>query len=340
MKFRVLSDLHVDVNKHYPLDVPESGRGVFTVLCGDTSGGPETTVDWVKKNVRRGVLVSGNHLPYCNYYGLPASKKRTMDELRRVMAGAFPADGDITYLDVETGFFKKVVDGVMFLGSCCYTDMRIRHDVWNPSGDPALNCSCSEYNMNDYQYGYTGREWPFGPDNDPSMIRMKASDYMKWAGDAKAAFTAALDENESSASPLPAVLVTHHPVVPQFLTRSYYVDDCSALWSRRGFNWASYASDWTDWLKGHPSVKCCCCGHIHDVVKEWRHFDLDLGGRSVLVVNNARGYVAMGHDYNFNMNTFVDTATWTASEDPLPADEAERRRKASAQALAYASAWM
>ena len=34
MKFRVLSDLHVDYNDRYPLEIPENGRDVFTVLCG------------------------------------------------------------------------------------------------------------------------------------------------------------------------------------------------------------------------------------------------------------------------------------------------------------------
>lgn len=337
MKFRVLSDLHVDYNDRYPLEIPEDGRDVFTVICGDTSGSPEDTIDWIRKNVKRGVLISGNHLPYCNY-GDP-SKRRTMDELRRVLADAFPESGDITYFDAETGTVKKVVDGVMFLGSCCYTDMRIGHEYWNPDGDPVLNRMCSEYNMNDYRYGYTGREWPAGADNAPSMVRMKAEDYEKWFMRAVSEFNRILSENEASANPLPVVLVTHHPLIKDFLTRSYYVDDCSRLNSPREFNWASYASDRKAWLKSHGSVRCYCCGHIHAVEKDWRHYSVRReNGDDLLIVNNTRGYVSKGHSADFNVNTFVDTSDWSVRTDPL-SDEAkaeiETVRKNSARNLAW-----
>lgn len=340
MKFRVLSDLHVDYNDHYPLEIPENGRDVFTVLCGDTSGGPETTVDWVRKNVKRGVLVSGNHLPYCNADTRSPEGRRTMDELRKVMADAFPASGDITYLDAETGTVKKTVNGVMFLGSCCYTDMRISHEYWNPNGDPNMNRMCSEYNMNDYRYGYVGREWPLGSDNDPKLVRMSARDYEKWFADALSTFDHELAKNEKSEKPLPVVLVTHHPLLPVFLTHSYYVDDCSNLWSRREFNWASYASDWREWMESHPSIKCYCCGHIHAVEKKYRSFKIKReNGGDILVVSNTRGYVERGHSYDFNVNTFVDTDTWETSEEPL-SEKDETERKAVNEKLLRCSAWL
>ena len=340
MRFRVLSDLHVDYNDRYPLEIPENGRDVFTVLCGDTSGGPETTIDWVKKNVRHGVLVSGNHLPYCNHREFPVLKKRTMDELREVLADAFPPDGDITYLDAETGTVKKAVDGVLFLGSCCYTDMRISHETLNPNGDQALNRRCSEFNMNDYRYGYVRREWPFGSDNDPRLTRMTAGDYEKWFANALSAFDCALSENEKSESPMPVVLVTHHPLLPVFLTHSYYVDDCSNTWSWREFNWASYASDLREWMESHPSIKCYCCGHIHAVEKKWRNFKMNrANGGDILVVSNTRGYVEYGHDYDFNINTFVDTETWNVVEEPL-SEKDVAERKAMAEKLMRCSAWL
>lgn len=312
-----MSDLHVDYNDRYPLEIPEDGRDVFTVLCGDTSGGPETTIEWVRKNVRRGVLVSGNHLPYCNCER--AAGRRTMAELRQALADAFPIGGDVAYLDAETGAAKKIVDGVMFLGSCCYTDMRIRHETLNPDGDPELNRECSERHMNDYRYGCVERE--------PKPVRMTARDYEKWFANALSVFDCELSENEKSETPLPVVLITHHPLLPEFLTRSYYVDDARSL---REFNWASYASDWREWMESHPSIKCYCCGHIHAVEKEWRNFKLKRGaGGEILVVNNARGYVGSGHDGDFNVNTFVDTETWDVHQDPLPEEELARRRAAA-----------
>ena len=107
MKFRVLSDLHIDINEGA---VPSFDDDVFTVVCGDTSGDPAESINWIQKNVHRGVGVSGNHLPY-NNRGLE------IQALRDELAEAFPKDGPFTYLDAECGTVSKVVDGVMFVSS-------------------------------------------------------------------------------------------------------------------------------------------------------------------------------------------------------------------------------
>ena len=72
--------------------------------------------------------------------------------------------------------------------------MRISHETLNPNGDPALNRRCSEFNMNDYHYGYVKREWPLGSDNDPKLTRMTAGDYEKWFANALSAFDRALSD--------------------------------------------------------------------------------------------------------------------------------------------------
>ena len=55
-KFRVLSDLHVDINERYPLELKD--KDVFTVICGDMGGETEMGIDWIRKNVRRGIIVN------------------------------------------------------------------------------------------------------------------------------------------------------------------------------------------------------------------------------------------------------------------------------------------
>ena len=64
MKFRVLSDLHIDVNRDYDFFMSERDKGMFTVLAGDTSGDPLKTRQWIEQNLKEGVFVSGNHLVY------------------------------------------------------------------------------------------------------------------------------------------------------------------------------------------------------------------------------------------------------------------------------------
>lgn len=329
-KFRVISDLHIDVNKKFPIELPDND--VFTVICGDTSGDPKLTIDWVNANVKSGVLIAGNHLPYCNHVrtfskeydkpGLP--EIRLMSELRQELANAFPVSGPITYLDVETGVFKKEVDGILFIGTTMYTDMMMRHEWWNKNGDIDINMKCSEYNMNDYAYGYVSKSYPLGADNDPSYTRMRASDYREWFIKSLHAMEEALQENESKANPLPVVLLTHHSLIKDFCMHSYYVDDARYLNMQRDFNWASYASDREYWLKRHKSIKCYCCGHIHSPEADYRSFKLTRDdGSKILVVNNTRGYVRDGSDFTFNKNRFVNVDTWELEE--IPESEEEKK---------------
>ena len=63
-----MSDLHLDVNEKYPLQLPEKDRGIFTILAGDVAGEIADGVFWIRNNCPYGVCVSGNHLVY-NHYG-------------------------------------------------------------------------------------------------------------------------------------------------------------------------------------------------------------------------------------------------------------------------------
>jgi len=92
------------------------------------------------------VLCSGNHLPYND-------ENKTIQELRESYSKQFPIESDVSYLDCETSSFKKEVDGILFIGTCMYTDMRIKNNEFNPDGNKILNMECSSKAMNDYRFG-------------------------------------------------------------------------------------------------------------------------------------------------------------------------------------------
>ena len=48
MKIRVLSDLHVDLNERYPLEL--DNKEIFTIVAGDTANNVDTSIDWIQKN--------------------------------------------------------------------------------------------------------------------------------------------------------------------------------------------------------------------------------------------------------------------------------------------------
>ena len=116
------------------------------------------------------------------------------------------------------------------------------------------------------------------------------------------------------------------------LEHNFYVADPSYITKRREFIWGSYANDLGSWLGLHPSVKCACSGHIHDVERDFRIRDVALSGdpgKKTLLVHNPRGYVSKGHARWFNPDTFVDTKTWKAFETPLTDEEEKARKKPS-----------
>lgn len=336
-KFRQLSDLHLDINENYPLELKD--KDVFTVICGDTAGETEMGIEWIRKNVRRGIIIAGNHMPYGNA-GKPPAEKKTMEEYRKWLKAEFPMDSDISFLDAENGDVVKEVDGILFVGSCFYSNFRMTEPTWNPFGNQSLNMMNSEYHMNDYKMGYIKREFPAGPDNDPSYVRMKPSDLNGWFCNAFTLIDKVLNENEKSENPKPVVMLTHYPLVRDYLKHNWYVESPNFISRQRDFIWGSYASDLKSWLKRHPSLKCYCSGHIHSVENGYRYYsvkrkDMD----DLLMMHNVRGYVGRGHARWFNPDTFVDVKTWTAYETPLTEEEDKARQKPGDDHLAKCLAW-
>lgn len=321
-KFRVLSDLHLDIelNGKYPLNI--KNKKIFTVLCGDTAGQHEIGHEWIAKNMKRGIVINGNHMPY-NY------DDKTMQEQREELAAKYPMSSPITYLDAEVKCIKKEVDGILFIGSCMYSDMKIS-DRRNPEGDVTSNKCNAHRCMNDFRFGIKEKVYDFGIDNDPRLVKITPADYEEWFANAYAQIEEVLVENEKLENPKPVVLITHYPLIKTLLEECFYesVED----------NFASYGSDKEEWIKRHPSVKCYCCGHAHDVSPKFRNYKLFRDdGSYCLVVNNARGYVKSGHDFNFNPNTFVNVKTWEVEQTPESKATIARKKKQQERNLALAS---
>jgi hypothetical protein len=302
-KFRIISDLHVD---RYLGDTLSFEDDVFTIVAGDTANSIEKSIPWLKKNIKNGLIISGNHLPYnCDV------ENKTIQELREELKENFPLDGNVTYLDCETGVYSKCIDGILFIGTCMYTDMILKSNHPEIISTQEANMRRAEYQMNDYRYSRKDKD-----------IKCTAQDFVDCFNRAFTLIDKMLTENEQSINPKPVVLITHHSLIRDYIEYSYYIKshDEDQLISRNkwytignkiGTLHASYTSDKIDWLKSHNSIKCYCFGHIHCIskehrVKEYQHNN----GSNFLVVNNARGYADRFQDSNFNKDLFIDTTTW------------------------------
>lgn len=133
LKIRYLSDIHNDVNGD---DFKLSGD-VFTVLAGDISGNVDSAIEWVKKNVKQGVFVEGNHILYNSKYFLEDSYGKLRE--------AFPLDADVSFLQNES----KVVNGITFAGCTLWTD-------YNLYGHQSYYMARAERLMNDYRWRVKG----------------------------------------------------------------------------------------------------------------------------------------------------------------------------------------
>lgn len=324
-RIRILSDLHLDVNANYPIEIDD--KSIFTIICGDTSGYPDITYNWVKNNIERGIIISGNHLPY-NDLNL------TIQQLRDDLHSKFKLTDSITYLDAETSVFSKEVDGILFVGSCFYTNMALKHDYFNPTGDVNKNCKFSQSHMNDYVYGIKEIKYPFGTDNNPAITHITAKDTVIWFQNAFSKIDELLSKNEQEKNPKPVILISHHPLITNYFSHNYYIDEVN--YSIRSYNMPSYASDMENWIKSHRSIKAYVCGHIHDIQEEFRSFYIKRDdGTQILVINNSRGYVSKSHDYTFNANRFIDVKNWRLIEIPESPEQIKKKKDRLGKLLKY-----
>lgn len=313
-RIRILSDLHLDVNSEHCFKL--NANNDFTVIAGDTSGDPRMTIDWINKNIHQGILVSGNHLVY-------NKRNLSVQTLRDELHSAFPENSSTTYLDTLCGVTSKVVDGILFVGSCLYTDMKLPSGK-NPNGVQDINCNIAQRYMNDFRWGMTEAKDEIEDEKD-GLRRIRGMDYVKWFERSFAEMTRIIEENESSEDPLPVVVVTHH-APSKICVGSAYVDDDANC---------AYVSELDDFIKAHKSIRCWVYGHIHEH-KEAKIIRDD--GTFCTLVNNSRGYCHKLEDDHFNPNTFINTETWEIESEPLSKSAAaklEKRKKQYMDKLRY-----
>jgi len=232
MKIRVLSDLHVDVNDLYPKgkSLQLKDNDVFTIVAGDTAGSPEIAIDWIQKNVQKGLVISGNHIVY-------SGDKRPIQDLKQKMAQAFPKEAPITYLDQMTGVISKEIDGILFVGTTLYTDYALSPNILVES---AMRYADSRsHGMNDFRLGYTKAQNEIRPIIPP--------DYRRWFIESKKEMTRIIEANPNKE----VVVVTHHCPSGKCCTNDW------------GLLNPSYASNLEDFIEEHPNIKLWISGHIH-----------------------------------------------------------------------------
>lgn len=316
MKIRLISDLHIDINSNYPLDLHQDGANdVFTLVAGDVSGHPHMTIDWLKKNVHQGAFICGNHDAY--------DSNIAIEDVKEMYHKAFPENGNIVFFDNDIGVISKDIDdGILLVADVMYTDYKLPIEWRNLDGDVKRNMLLADPyftrsgGMNDFHYGRC--KIKFAEEHWSKLMRegtyrLVPQYYLEHHAKAFGAITKIIEANKDKQ----IILMTHHDLSPQCLDDNY---------SDNPDTNASYVSNKEDWIKSHPNIKCIFSGHVH-CRKSFKVGE-------TLYVMNALGYChrhlkqydkSLGKYVSWTPDCFLDTATWEVEWKHKPNDGWEKQ---------------
>lgn len=317
MKIRLISDLHIDINSNYPLDLHQNGANdVFTLVAGDVSGYPNMTIEWLKKNLHQGAFICGNHDAY--------DSSMPIEDIKSLYHKEFPENANITFFDYEAGVMsKEIADGVLLIADVMYTDYKLPIEWTNSTGNQQRNMLLADPymnrngGMNDFNYGRCNKVYE-GINDYRKMKegtwRLVPKYYLDHHEKAFAEVTKIVESNNDKQ----IILMTHMGLSPKCLDDNYDNGEVSA----------SYVSDKEDWIKSHPNIKCIFSGHVHCRKK------FMVG--NTLYVMNALGYCHR-HLKQFSKETnqwenwtpecFIDTDSWTVEWNRIENKEWEETKK-------------
>ncbi|MDR1952825.1 MAG: metallophosphoesterase [Elusimicrobiota bacterium] len=272
MKFRVLSDLHIDVNSKYKISWDD--KDILTIIAGDVAGSLSDTKKFLRDKFNNVIFIAGNHLVY-NDENMP------IQILYQDLKDEFPIDSKIAFLQDD----YKIIDDTVFIGATLWTDY-----AYNPGILPKdvsvkkiiqVNMEVASECMNDYRWGLYLDEKrkivPLTPKHCAGFfaksLKFIKKTYDKFAGGAKK-----------------IVLIVHHGVSPKVLGLGYTCDEIAAF----------YISDLEDFISAQlPDLSLIIHGHIHISCA------YKIG--KIPVLCNARGYENMGKkNTNFNKDLILE----------------------------------
>ena len=227
MKFRVISDLHVDVNESNPFEL-RGDNGFVTLVAGDVSGDPELDYKWLHNNTNySGYVIAGNHIVY-NF------KRKTIQDLQQMERDLFSKSDRWHFLEKDYKVFDD--EKIVIFGATLWSDYEVGHasQEWNMY-------AASKY-MNDFRLGLAYDEKGEVESLSPEWCLEQHKETLK-----------VLDEVCKKYPDYSVVVLTHHCPGVKSIASRYSGNDCNG----------AYASNLDDFIVNHPNIKVWCCGHVH-----------------------------------------------------------------------------
>lgn len=135
---RIISDIHADYNAHkkYKFNFESD----YVINCGDTAGNAKACIKWISNNMKRGLLVMGNHFGYSSAFPELDQKPSPLDISNNEPLLRHPKNSKSNQMlllskkytrDEKLRFIsnsKAELDNIIILGTTLYTDFALYGD--------------------------------------------------------------------------------------------------------------------------------------------------------------------------------------------------------------------
>lgn len=261
---RIISDIHCDVNRgrNYHFDFGND----FVINCGDTSGDCINTEDWIKKNMNRGVFVTGNHLGYNQPYGIRDENheyKNTIEGQMAYLEHAFEGS-EVTYLNNKVTYFK----GLTIIGTPLYTNFEL---FGTPNIQESMDYAMK--GLNDYFYctSYVTKKYTENergmitsePLEAPYITKTTPQIHRNMCFENLLFLMRELEKHKNE----PVIVVTHHAPVKYSIHTRYRLDRLNPC----------FANNLNKIINKYPNIRMLVHGHTHD------SFEYTVNGRTLVV---------------------------------------------------------
>ena len=230
MKFRIISDLHVDINAHYEDDnLLKFDPDAFYLIAGDTSGSYTVTSNFIENHINQGVFILGNHEGYEADRETHIDTNLTKENIADKLSRDFPLTSNVSFLENQ---YKETGEDIVVVGCTLYTDFKLYEHL---GFDQSYAMNYAHNRMNDFRYVYT-----YG-NTQETYRHVTPSDYLNY-------FNTSLNFIEETCNKFPdkkIVVVTHHAPSMRSIQGRYVTDLLSA----------AYASPLEYFIKAHDNIK-------------------------------------------------------------------------------------
>ena len=243
MKIRVVSDLHIDVNKTTDFGFLKEQQDLL-IVAGDIAGSARKELEFLELLPENTVCVAGNHLGYDyqrikqinSLLGYENPLEETKEDCLKTLTF------DKRYLENSYINFK---DYVIF-GGTMYSDFLL---YGKKNKDTCINTA--ERWLNDFRYVYTYEK-------SKKLVRpVCGKDYIKWFNQFKKKLIKCIEQTDKN-----IIVVTHFaPSIKSI--ESKYLNRENRFSSPGSELNAVYANNMEEFIKQNPRIKLWVHGHVH-----------------------------------------------------------------------------